>query len=127
MSVCLLFMYIFLNISIQRYEDIHKRKTKTNYQGFWNESIMVYHYALVPKTLVLGFHCLDVLVKTFSLLVPNCSKIFWKTIHMIMQEMKFQGHSTPKLIKGVNKFLDSIFEQRRLIFSKRILKICSVL
>ena len=79
---------------------------------------MVNHHAVTPAPLIPLFHCFDVLIESFSLLLTYYTKIVRKINHMAMQEVYFHIHIAPKHLER----LKQVAHQKSLMLSFVIAK-----
>ena len=70
---------------------------------FWTVSqrvpAIVRHPMFIPSTLVSFFHCLDILMKPFTLIFTLISKIVRKSANMAKEKVNFYAHIGSKFSK----------------------------
>ena len=74
---------------------------------------IVSHHGFVPSSLIALFHHLDILVKSFTMLLAYVSQVVTKEIQVGMQKMQLQGHAATKLFIT----FDQIGHQQHIVVS----------
>ena len=73
-----------------------------------NDPAIVIHHVFIPSSLIPDFHDLQILVESFTLLITDSTKIFWKRINVAEQEMNFESHVATQIAEAIKAILNDV-------------------